>query len=93
MNCSRFITQEANNGTCSEFKTYEVGMQVSCSMDTEIQKEDVVPGIAEILRFNIQGTSVAEGMFGYRRASFARSYSHADFYTTQVFGFTGNRLY
>jgi hypothetical protein len=46
VNRSKFTEQEAGYGRCKELKPYEVGMQVSCSMDTEVSEEDVVCGIA-----------------------------------------------
>ena len=69
-----------------------MGMQVSRSVDTEVSEEDIIRGIAEVFGFNVQGTRNAEGVSGDRGASFARSYPHIDFDTTEVCGFSSSRL-
>jgi hypothetical protein len=92
VNRSKFTAQEANSGRCTELKPYEMGMQVSCDMDTEVSEEDIVRGVTEIFGFNVQGTGYPEGVPGDRGASFIRSYSHTDIDTTQVFSFSGCRL-
>jgi hypothetical protein len=92
VNRSKVTAQEANSGRHKEFKPYKVGMQVSCGMDTEVPEENIVCGIAEVFGFNVQRPLYAEGMPGDRRTSFARSYTHADFDTTEVFSFSGHRL-
>lgn len=43
-------------------KPYEMGMQVSRSVDTEVSEEDIICGIAEVFGFNVQGTRNAEGV-------------------------------
>ena len=57
---SKFTAQEAKSERRKELKSYKVGMQVSCSMDTEVSEEGVVCGVAELFGFNIQGASHAE---------------------------------
>ena len=45
-------------------KSYEVGMQVSCGMDTEVSQEVIVRGIEEVFGINIQRPGYTEGMSG-----------------------------
>jgi hypothetical protein len=71
VNRSKFTAQEANSGRHKEFKPYQVGMQVSCGMDTEVSEEDIVCGIAKVFGFNVQGPRHTEGVPGDRRAFFA----------------------
>ena len=53
MNRSKFTVQEANSGRHKELKPYKMGMQVSCGVDTEVSKEDIVRGVAELFGFNV----------------------------------------
>ena len=64
VNLSKFTEQEANIGRHKELKPYKVGMQVSCSMDTEVSEEDIVFGIAKVFGFNVQRPRHAEGASG-----------------------------
>jgi hypothetical protein len=57
VNRSKFTAQEANCGRCTKLKPYEVGMQVSCGMDTEVSEEDVVRGVVEYIWVQHSGTS------------------------------------
>ena len=67
MNRSKFTEQEANCGRCTELKPYEMGMQVSCGVDTKVSEEDIVRGIAKVFGFNVQGPRNAEGVSGDRQ--------------------------
>jgi hypothetical protein len=87
VNRSKFTAQEASDGTCAEFKSYEVEMQVSRGMDTKVSQEVIICGVEKVFGINVQRPRHAEGMSGDGGASFARSYSPADFDTTQVLGF------
>lgn len=42
VNLSKFTAEEANSGRCKVFTPYEMGMQVSRGMDTEVSEEDIV---------------------------------------------------
>jgi hypothetical protein len=53
VNRSKFTGQEANSGRHKELKPYKMGMQVSCSMDTEVSEEDIVRGVAALFGFNV----------------------------------------
>jgi hypothetical protein len=64
VNRSKFTAQEAINGICAEFKSYEVGMQVSCGMDTKVSQEVIVCGIEEVFGINIQRPGYTERMSG-----------------------------
>jgi hypothetical protein len=61
-------------------------------MDTEVSEEDIVCGVEGAFGFNLQRPCHTEGVSGYRRASFARSYSHAHVDTAEIFSFSGCRL-
>lgn len=74
------------------FNPYEMGMQVSRGMDTEVSEEAVVCGETDVFGGNVQGPRSAERVPSVVRVSFARSYPHADIDTTEVFGFSGCRL-
>lgn len=92
MNRSKFTAQEAEDGTCSKLKPCKMGMQVSCSVDTEVSEEVAIGGIAEIFGFNVQRPRAAEGMQSDRGAYAARSHSHADIDTAQICGISGSGL-
>jgi hypothetical protein len=53
VNRSKFTEQEAVDGTCTEFKSYVVGMQVSCGVDTEISEKDLIWAVAELYGLTI----------------------------------------
>jgi hypothetical protein len=38
---SNIAVHVTSNETGTNFKTYKMGMQVSCDMDTEVSKEDI----------------------------------------------------
>jgi hypothetical protein len=45
-----------------ECKSYEVGMDVSRGMDTEVSQEIIVRGIEKVIGINVQRPRYAEGM-------------------------------
>ena len=84
MNRSKVTAREAGSGGRSEFKPYQVGMQVSCGVDPEVSEKDLVWGAAKAFGINIPRSRRAEGVPGDGRASFARSYPH-DFWARGYF--------
>jgi len=70
VNRSKFTAQEAKRGRCKELKPYEMGMQVSRGMDTEVSEENFVCGVTKIFGFNVQRSRYSEGVPGDRRAIF-----------------------
>jgi hypothetical protein len=62
VNRSKFTEQEAENGRCSEFKPYAMGMQVSCSVDTEVSEKDRIWQFAEVSWSIVKGPGSAKGM-------------------------------
>ena len=64
------------------FNPYEMGMQVSRGMDTEVSEEDIVCGATEVFGVNVQGPRNAGRVPSDGRASIARSYPNADIDTT-----------
>jgi hypothetical protein len=70
VNYFEFIGREAICGRCAEFKPCEMGMQISCSVDTEVPEEDIVRGIAEVFWRNISVPFRAEGVRRYEGTPF-----------------------
>ena len=70
-----------------------MGMQVSRGVDTEVSEEDIVFRVAKVFGFNIQRLRHTEGVPGDRRPSFARSHSHVDIGTAQIFGCKNCKLF
>ena len=62
MNRSKFTGREAKDGTSKEFKSHDMGMQVSRSMDTEILKEEDVWRYQAASRWSAPGISETEGV-------------------------------
>ena len=70
-----------------------MGLQVSCGMDTEIQKEGSLWGIASRSGRSIQGAGKAEEEQDRRRASAAGSPAYADIDTAEIFCSAGGRVH
>jgi hypothetical protein len=62
VNRSKFTEQEAENGRCSEFKPYGMGMQVSCCVDTEVSEKDLIWQFTEASGSIVKGPGYAKGM-------------------------------
>ena len=61
VNRSKF-TERRPDGTDRELKSHEMGMQVSCGMDTEMQAEGIIWRFAEISWRCAEEVSATEGM-------------------------------
>jgi putative transposase len=70
-----------------------MGLQVSCGVDTEIQKERSVLGTATRTGRGIQGIGQAKGEQGRRRASTAGSFAHDGNDTAEIFGSAGGGVH
>jgi len=93
VNRSKFTEEEAKHGRRTEFKAHPMGMQVSCSMDTEISTEDAVWSVEEVSWRSDEEIGHTEGEHGYRGTSDEGPYTHADIDTAEVFGIPGDRVY
>ena len=70
-----------------------MGMQVSCSMDTEISKEDVVWTVEEVSWRSDEEAGNTKGERCYRGSSDAGSHTYAHIDPAEVFGISGDRVY
>jgi len=92
MNCSEPTERKLSIDT-EKFKTYSMGLQASCGMDTEIQKEGSLWGIASRTGRGIQGAGKAEGEQDRIRASAAGLYAHDGIDIAQIFCSAGGRVH
>ncbi len=70
-----------------------MGMQVSCSMDTEISKEDAVWAVKEVSWRSDEETGHTKGERCYRGSSDVGSHTYAHIDPAEVFGISGDRVY
>lgn len=85
--------RENHDGRFQKPKSYEVGMQISRGVHTEVPQEDAVRGAEKISWRGISPTGGTEGESDRGRSSGVRSRAYDDRDTAEAFGIAGSRVY
>ena len=75
------------------FKPHEMGMQVSCRVDSEIPVENTLRSASEEFGGSVARTCPPERKQGFGRTSADGSHPHADIDSSEIFSFTGGWIY
>ena len=85
--------RESHDGRCRKPKLYEMRVQISCSVHSEVSKKINICGIVKVFGWSISKVGRAKGKPDWRKASLAWSCSHVDFNPPKIPGIAGNRVY
>ena len=93
-----FVSRQAHKGSnhdgpIREFKSHQVGLQISRRFHSKIPPEDAVWGLEATSRSGIQATGRTEGKPRRRRAFDARPRSHVAVDTAEICGQSGGRVH
>ena len=84
---------EIHDGRFQKPKSYEVGMQISRGVHTEVPQEDAERGAEKMSWRGISLIGGTEGESDRGRSSGVRSRAYDDRDTAEVFGVAGSRVY